>query len=130
MPVTKTPCGRDARVDIRFRLFSNLLHALARKLHFFIGRLQRFLHERMQNNNPMTHQKTIKRPPDTRTTTRPQLKQPVAKSAGVRHTQIRPMLGQQFNDAGIVGQGIDRPRLDLGQHSLVKIFNGLRRVKG
>lgn len=70
------------------------LEALSRKFQVTVWRLLRLLDERMQNDDTLTEQKTIKRTPNPGVRLWAQFKKAVAKRTGVRQAKVRTMRHQ------------------------------------
>lgn len=51
------------------------------------------------------------------------LEQSVAQGARMRQAKTRSVLGQKLDETSVVGQHIDRPRLDLSQHTLMEVLD-------
>ena len=83
----------------------------------------------MKYHHAMADKKTVKRPAYSGTTAGSQLEQTVAERTRVRHSQVGAVRHQQLDDARVVREDIDRPRLDFAEYPLVEIFNGIRRVE-
>jgi hypothetical protein len=100
-----------------------LLNALARKPQRLVRRLLRLLDESMHDDNAPRDDEAVERPADARAAPRPQLEQSLAKRAGVRKPQVWTVLGEQFNEARVIGHNIYRLRLDLSKHPLVEVLD-------
>jgi hypothetical protein len=107
----------------------DLLQAFPRQFQLTVGSLLRLLDKGVQHHDPLTHEKTVKRPSNPGATPRTKLKQPITESARVRQPQVWPEFQQQFYQASIVRKDIHRPRLNLGQNTLMKVFD-LERYRG
>lgn len=62
-------------------------------------------------------------PANTRPTARSELKKTVAKGARVRQPEIWAVRGEKLDDPCVVGQDVNRPRLDLAAHALVEVID-------
>jgi hypothetical protein len=67
----------------------------------------------MQDNNPFANEKAVERSTDAGPTARPKLKQAITEGARVRKPETRSMLNKQFNQARVVGENVNGPRLNV-----------------
>ena len=77
----------------------------------------------MKNNDSLSDEKAVERPTNTRPAARPQLKQPITESSRIRQFQVGAVPNEQFDNSRVVSEYVDRPGLDLGQHSRMEILN-------
>jgi hypothetical protein len=104
----------------------NLLQSFSSELDFVVGRLLGFLDKGVQYDYALPEKEAVERPTNTRPAARPKLKQTIAESSRVWQFQVGTMLNEQLNDSSIVSENVDRPGLDLGQHSRMEILNRKR----
>jgi hypothetical protein len=55
-----------------------------------------------------------------------QSEQSVTKGARMRETEVRSVLGHEFDQARAVGHDINRPRFDFREHALMEVLYGRR----
>ena len=85
----------------------------------FVG----LLDERVQHDDALSQHKTVERAADAGPATRPELEQSIAEGTGVRQAKAWAVLGQKLDKPRIIRKHIDWPRFDLGEHTLVEVFD-------
>jgi hypothetical protein len=104
--------------------------ALARQLQLPVGRLLGLLDERVNNHDTPSQNEAVERSANSRLAPRAQLKQSLAERSGMRKPQVRTMFREQFDQSRVVGNDINRPRLDLSQDTFVEVLNLERHSQG
>jgi len=72
---------------------------------------------------------TVQRPPDALTPVRPKFEEPSAHRPEVRHPHVGAVLHDQFHQPRVVRQNADGPSLDLVEHALVVVVDGVRHTQ-
>jgi len=81
----------------------------------------------MQPNNAVCQNgASPHRPSDAFGSPGTKLEEPVAQGAGMWHLEHGPEPDQKLDQSYVVRQNPDRPRLDLVEHVLVEVLDGLR----
>lgn len=102
----------------------NLLQSLPGDLDFMVGCLLRLLDEGVEHNDAPANEKAVERAANPRPAARAHFKQAIPESTRIRQFQVRAMLHEQFDDSRVVCENVDGPRLDLGLHPFMEIFDG------
>ena len=55
--------------------------------------------------------------------TRTKFEQPVAEGPRMRHPHVRTVLGKQIDQPGEVRDDVNRPRLDLVEHTAMEVLD-------
>ena len=105
---------------------SQLIGPLAGQLEVLVRRYLRLLDECVDDHDALPEKETVKTTADAGTTAWPELEQSLAQGTRVRQPKTWPMLCQELDQACVVSNDVDRPRLDLRQNAWVEILDLVR----
>ncbi len=80
----------------------------------------------MHDDHAPTDKETVERAANAYLSTWAQLEEPAAERTGVWKAKIRAVVCQQLQQSCIVCKGVNRPRLDFGEHALMEILDPKR----
>ena len=83
----------------------------------------------MNHDDSAGNDEAVEGPANARPTARAQLEQAFTKGPRVRQPKVWAMLCQKLGEAREVSQNIYRPRMDLRQHTFVKVLDLKRHAR-
>lgn len=79
----------------------------------------------MQNYDPSSDHEAVERAADSLPASRSQLEETASHGPAVRHAKCRTELHEKFDKPSVVGDDVNRSRLDLVENLLVEVVEGV-----